>query len=73
MGGVTNIALDLDEPNALASVGWVVRRLTGGTGPMADFLDRRDPENIVDNAERLKDCAGATRSAELKPQGESIL
>jgi len=50
-----------DEPNALARVGWAVRRLTGGPGPKADlaaFLDRRDPENIEDSAERLKDRAG---------------
>jgi hypothetical protein len=50
-----------DDPNALARVGWAVRRLTGGPGPEADlaaFLDRRDPENIEDSAERLKDRAG---------------
>ena len=49
-----------DDQNALARVGWAVRRLTGGPGPMADlaaFLDRRDPENIEDSAERLKDRA----------------
>ena len=36
-----------DDPNALARVGWAVRRLTGGPGPKADlaaFLDRRDPQ-----------------------------
>ena len=50
-----------DDPNALARVGWAVRRLTGGPGPeddLAAFLDRRDPENIEDSAERLKDRAG---------------
>ncbi len=50
-----------DDPNALARVGWAVRRLKGGPGPKADlaaFLDRRDPENIEDSAERLKDRAG---------------
>ena len=50
-----------DDPNALARVGWAVRRLTGGPGPMADlaaFLDRRDPENIEDSAERFEDRAG---------------
>ena len=50
-----------DDPNALARVGWAVRRLTGGPGPKGDlaaFLDRRDPENIEDSAERLKDRAG---------------
>lgn len=50
-----------DDPNALARVGWAVRRLTGGPGPQVDlatFLDRRDPENLEDNAERLKDRAG---------------
>lgn len=51
-----------DNPKALARVGWAVRRLTGGPEPMADlaaFLDRRDPEDIDDSAERLKDRAGA--------------
>ncbi|MAN63412.1 MAG: hypothetical protein CMI60_15860 [Parvibaculum sp.] len=50
-----------DNPNALARVGWAVRRLTGGPGPKADlaaFLDRRDPENIEDSAERFEDRAG---------------
>jgi len=50
-----------DDPNALARVGWAVRRLTGGPGPKADlaaFLDRRDPENIQDSAERFEDRAG---------------
>ncbi|MDA7429122.1 hypothetical protein PGB28_11690 [Primorskyibacter aestuariivivens] len=50
-----------DDPNALARVGWAVRRLTGGPGPMVDlaaFLDRRDPENIEDATERLEDRAG---------------
>ncbi|NJM83960.1 MAG: hypothetical protein HC844_17275 [Tabrizicola sp.] len=64
-----------DDPNALARIGWAVRRLTGGPGPEADlaaFLDRRDPENIEDNAERLEDRAGGwldvmTAAAELHP------
>lgn len=50
-----------DDPNALARVGWAVRRLTGGPGPKVDlaaFLDRRDPENIEDSAERFEDRAG---------------
>ena len=50
-----------DDPEALARVGWAVRRLTGSPGPKVDlaaFLDRRDPENIEDSAERLKDRAG---------------
>ncbi len=50
-----------DDQNALARVGWAVRRLTGGPGPKADlaaFLDRRDPENIEDSAERFDDRAG---------------
>ncbi|MGK8236640.1 helix-turn-helix domain-containing protein [Roseovarius sp. MS2] len=50
-----------DDQKALARVGWAVRRLTGGPGPKADlaaFLDRRDPKNIEDSAERLKDRAG---------------
>ena len=64
-----------DDPNALARVGWAVRRLTGGPGPMADlaaFLDRRDPENIEDSAERFEDRAGGwmdlmTAAADLHP------
>ncbi len=64
-----------DDPNALARVGWAVRRLTGGPGPMADlaaFLDRRDPETIEDSAERFKDRAGGwldvmTAAADLHP------
>ncbi|MEW4461441.1 hypothetical protein AB1K42_25375 [Roseibium algicola] len=50
-----------DDPNALARVGWAVRRLTGGPGPMVDlaaFLDRRDPEIIEDSAERFEDRSG---------------
>ena len=50
-----------DDPNALARIGWAVRRLTGGPGPKADlaaFLGRRDPENIEDSAERFEDRAG---------------
>ncbi|MGH1460115.1 MAG: hypothetical protein ACRBBT_14555 [Paracoccaceae bacterium] len=64
-----------DDPNALARVGWVVRRLTGGPGPKADlaaFLDRRDPENIEGLAERFEDRAGGwldvmAAAAELHP------
>ena len=50
-----------DDLNALARVAWAVRRLTGGPGPKADlaaFLDRRDPENTGDSAERFEDRAG---------------
>ena len=50
-----------DDPNALARIGWAIRRLTGGPGPKVDlaaFLDRRDPENIEDSAERFEDRAG---------------
>ena len=50
-----------DDPNALARIGWAVRRLTGGPGPKIDlaaFLDRRDPENIEEIAERFEDRAG---------------
>ncbi|WP_108887213.1 hypothetical protein [Pseudoprimorskyibacter insulae] len=49
-----------DDPNSLVRIGWAVRRLTGGPGPMVDlaaFLDRRDPENMEDNSERFKDRA----------------
>jgi len=51
-----------EETAALARVGWAVRRLTGGPGPEADlsaFLDRRDPENMTDEAEPFADRAGA--------------
>lgn len=50
-----------DDPEALARVGWAVRRLTSGPGPIVDlaaFLDRRDPENIEGVAERFEDRAG---------------
>lgn len=50
-----------DETAALARVGWAVRRLTGGPGPEVDlsaFLDRRDPENLSDEAEPFADRAG---------------
>ncbi|AMY72104.1 hypothetical protein [Frigidibacter mobilis] len=64
-----------DDPNALARVGWAVRRLTGGPGPKADlaaFLDRRDPENIEGSAERFEDRAGGwldvmTAATDLHP------
>jgi hypothetical protein len=51
-----------DDTAALARVGWAVRRLTGGPGPEVDlsaFLDRRDPENMVDEAEPFADRAGS--------------
>lgn len=50
-----------DDTAALARVGWAVRRLTGGPGPVVDlaaFLDRRDPENMADEAEPFADRAG---------------
>jgi len=50
-----------DDPSPLIRIGWAVRRLTGGPGPsagLAAFLDRRDPENIEDDAERFADRAG---------------
>ena len=50
-----------DDTAALAHVGWAVRRLTGGPGPEVDlsaFLDRRDPENMADEAESFADRAG---------------
>ena len=49
-----------DDTVALARVGWAVRRLTGGPGPVPDlsaFLDRRDPENLGDEAEPFADRA----------------
>jgi hypothetical protein len=50
-----------DDTAALARVGWAVRRLTGGPGPedLSAFLDRRDPENMVDEAEPFADRAGS--------------
>lgn len=57
-----------DDMGALARVGWAVRRLTGGPYPevnLAAFLDRRDPENIADEAKRRKPCLG---SSNLSPQ-----
>lgn len=64
-----------EDPAALARVGWAVRRLTGGPGPEVDlsaFLDRRDPENMVDDAEPFADRAGGwlnlmAQAAELHP------
>ena len=51
-----------DDTGALARLGWVVRRLTGGPGPEDDlsgFLDRRDPETIAAGAEPFADRASA--------------
>jgi hypothetical protein len=64
-----------DESRALARVGWAVRRLSGGPGPEVDlsaFLDRRDPENMADEAEPFADRAGGwldlmTQAVELHP------
>ena len=50
-----------DDTAALARVGWAVRRLIGGPGAEVDlpaFLDRRDPENMADEAEPFADRAG---------------
>jgi len=64
-----------DDTAALTRVGWAVRRLTGGPGPEVDlsaFLDRRDPENLDDEAEPFTDRAGAwldlmAQAADLHP------
>ncbi|MBM2323268.1 MULTISPECIES: hypothetical protein [Marivita] len=64
-----------DDTTALARVGWAIRRLTGGPGPEVDlsaFLDRRDPENLDDEAEPFADRAGGwldlmAQAAELHP------
>jgi len=64
-----------DDTAALARVGWAVRRLTGGPGPEVDlsaFLDRRDPENLADEAEPFADRADGwldltAQAAELHP------
>ncbi|MGO4909850.1 hypothetical protein ACEN2J_16120 [Pseudorhodobacter sp. W20_MBD10_FR17] len=49
-----------EDMGALTRVGWAVRRLTGGPGPeagLADFLDRRDPENLDEAEDRFMDRA----------------
>ncbi|HEV8036586.1 hypothetical protein [Yoonia sp.] len=64
-----------EDTAALARVGWAVRRLTGGPGPETDlsaFLDRRDPENMADEAEPFSDRAGGwtgvmAQAADLHP------
>ena len=64
-----------DDTAALARVGWAVRRLIGGPGPEVDlsaFLDRRDPETIVDEADSFADRAGSwldvmAQAADLHP------
>ena len=64
-----------DDTAALARVGWAVRRLTGGPVPEMDlsaFLDRRDPENLGDEAEPFADRAGGwldlmAQAADLHP------
>ena len=64
-----------DDTAALARVGWAMRRLTGGPGPEPDlsaFLDRRDPENLADEAEPFADRAGGwlelmAQAADLHP------
>lgn len=64
-----------DDTAALARVGWAVRRLTGGPGPEVDlsaFLDRRDPENMADEAEPFANRAGVwldlmAQAADLHP------
>ena len=64
-----------DDTAALARVGWAVRRLIGGPGSEVDlpaFLDRRDPENMADEAEPFADRAGGwldlmAHAADLHP------
>ena len=64
-----------DDTAALVRVGWAVRRLTGGPGPEVDlaaFVDRRDPENLADEAEPFADRAGGwldlmAQAADLHP------
>lgn len=64
-----------EDTAALARAGWAVRRLRGGPGPEQDlsaFLDRRDPENPVDDAEPFADRAGGwldlmAQAADLHP------
>ena len=64
-----------DDTAALARVGWAVRRLSAGPGPEVDlsaFLDRRDPENMLNEAEPFADRAGGwidlmAQAADLHP------
>ncbi len=64
-----------DDTAALARVGWAVRRLTGSPGREVDlpaFLDRSDPEIMVDEAEPFADRAGSrldmmAQAADLPP------
>jgi len=64
-----------DDSVALARVGWAVRRLIGGPRPeedLATFVDRRDPENLADEAEPFADRAGGwldlmAQAADLHP------
>lgn len=64
-----------DDSVALARVGWAQRRLKGGPGPEGDFLaflDRRDPENMADEAEPFAHRASGwldlmARAADLHP------
>jgi hypothetical protein len=64
-----------DDTAALARVVWAVQRRTGGPGPEVDlsaFLDRRDPENLDDEAEPFADRAGGwldlmAQAADLHP------
>ncbi|SCZ71990.1 HTH DNA binding domain-containing protein [Epibacterium ulvae] len=55
-----------DTPQTLARMGWAVRRLTAGAGPLEDlatFLDRRDPEDAVTAGETFAGRAQAWRKA----------
>jgi len=64
-----------EDTAALARVGWAVRRLSGGPGPEVDlsaFLDRRDPENLGDDAEPFMNRASGwldlmARAVDLHP------
>lgn len=50
-----------EDAAALARVGWAVRRLTGGPGPVAGlpgFLGRHDPGGLDDQSEPFTDRAG---------------
>lgn len=64
-----------DDMAALASVAWAARRLTGGPAPeqsLSAFLDRRDPETLVVQAEPFAERAGGwqdimAQAADLHP------
>lgn len=70
-----------DDTAALTRVRWAVWRLAGGPGQAQDrsaFLDRRDPENMEDEAEPFADHAGGwldlmAQAADLHPNTSACI